>query len=72
LIEILVVTHPTFVEVNHFTASRSAVGDDGIVIQPQRSLEVVDRDERIGTLLTWSGFGKIQPGHLASDKQRCS
>ena len=31
---VLVVAHPTFIEVDHFTASRTAVGNDGVVIQP--------------------------------------
>ena len=47
---VLVVTHPTFVEIYGFAATRAAIGHNPIGIQPQRALEIVRNDFVIGGL----------------------
>ena len=68
---VLVVTHPAFVEVDYFATAGAAVGNDCVVIQPERTLEIVDGDEWIGGLdrRPRRGVGGTEPGRRACDKQ---
>src|SRR5205823_870743 len=68
---VLVVTHPAFVEVNDLATVRAAIGRNRVVIQPERTLQIVDGDEWIGSLnrLHRRGVGGTEPGRRTFGKQ---
>ena len=68
---VLVVAHPTFIEVNVFAARRAAIGENLVGIQAEGPLEIVRGDVRRGRSLR--GFGRrlshAQAGRRACDRQ---
>ena len=69
---VFVVTHPAFIEVNHFATSGTAIGNDSVGIQPEGLLKIVCHSDGIGNSLLGRANSRMEPRRRACEKQSYS